>query len=241
MSSEPDDEVAWLLAREQGQPLPRVSAATASRHAELESLISELPATPIDPPPGWQEQMLAAIQAAPSDRGARGTAAVNDVVVPAARRGRLRGALTAVVGAAAGVLAVVVWVRTTGAGEQPTGPLVTVSVEPGPLNRSVDRGVGDTLLVRAVLQGKDGELRVYDTAGVEQRSCTAPGPGCSVEREGRRTTLTLRFEVPAKSAFRAILFSPPLATPSAGLDNDVAFALRAGLGMTVHEPVSFGN
>lgn len=108
----------------------------------------------------------------------------------------------------------------------------------GPSSRSRGSTVGDDLLVRAVVGGS-GELRVYGEDGVEKGRCAAPGLHCSVEHAGDRTTLVLRMPVQAVGELRAFLFSPALGGSSAGLEADVAAAVRARIVVTPLDPVRF--
>jgi hypothetical protein len=63
----PDDEDdhAWLLARERGKPGPAISEVRARHYAQLDTLISGLPALPAGTVrrDGWQQAVLAAIDA----------------------------------------------------------------------------------------------------------------------------------------------------------------------------------
>ena len=64
-----DDEDVWLLARERGQPGPTVPEGTAGKYAQLQSLITELPATPVgvSSRAGWEQDVFAAIDAAEAE------------------------------------------------------------------------------------------------------------------------------------------------------------------------------
>src|SRR5688572_14480493 len=67
VSDDKRDDTAWLLARERGQRGAAIPEASAARYRRLEALVAELPATPIAPPPGWQQRMLAALDAMSDD------------------------------------------------------------------------------------------------------------------------------------------------------------------------------
>src|SRR5262245_47130039 len=60
-----DDDVAWLLAPGKGQPGPSISPDRAARYEKLEAMLAELPVTPgaATPSEGWQDRVLAAIDA----------------------------------------------------------------------------------------------------------------------------------------------------------------------------------
>lgn len=240
------EHVAWLLARERGQPEPALSAPDRARYTRLAALIADLPDTPIEPPEGWQQRMLAALEAA-AEPGAAHAAA--PAVSGPPRSERRRWGIAAAIAAAAAAIAIAVFLR-----EPPSleGPRIALVVEPGGANRGAQPGVGDTLVVRATLHG-DGELRIYDEGGSEQARCAAPGPDCRIERERGQTTLVLRFPVRRPSTLRAVLFSPALQpthniddaryarapSPRSGMDFDVAAAVRANVTVTTREPVRF--
>jgi hypothetical protein len=106
-------------------------------------------------------------------------------------------------------------------------------------NRNDEASIGDTLVVRAVVEDNGSELRVYDDSGVALASCAAPGPNCRVEAVDGRTTLVLEIKVLRPDELLPIRFSPPLGTRSAGREADVSAATKAGIVVTRHEPVRF--
>jgi hypothetical protein len=243
---EDNDDAAWLLARERGQPGPTVSAATTARYARLQSLITDLPAMPagVSPRAGWQRDVLAAIDATEAEpEHPRNPAPVRpiDSAPPERMRTRPRrwAAATAIFAAAA-VVAILLAMYRDRSGA-PDGRLAepTVAFEVAPADRahrSSDPSVGDTLIVRGGVEGP-GELRVYDAAGVEQARCTVPAPDCSVDHSGKRTTLRLTMPLRVPGALRVILLTVPLGGPSGGLDADVKAAVRAGIAVTPRELV----
>jgi hypothetical protein len=124
-----DDDHAWLLARERGEPASTISEARASRYAQLGTLIADLPATPAGTVEheGWEQGVLAAIDAEASrPAGESPAATVIDKPLPkaptAATRHRRRMA-TAAVFAMAASAALVVFVRRA--------PGTTDEVDPG--------------------------------------------------------------------------------------------------------------
>ncbi len=232
-NNEDDNEDAWLLAQERGQPGPPVSAGTAGEYAQLRSLITDLPDLPagVTSRAGWEQDVLAAIDAAEADPDApRNPARVQlvDSATPNRTRPRSRRWAIAAAGVAiaASVAILLVVYRYRGGATVPT---LAFEVEPGSRpHRGADPSVGDTLIVRGVVEGP-GELRIYDATGVEQARCTAPSPGCTVDRSGKRTTLRITMPLRAPGALRAVLFAAPLGEASGGLDADLEAARRAGI------------
>ena len=122
----PDDEddQAWLLARERGEPGPTVSEARASRYAQLGTLIKDLPALPAgtDRRPDWEQGVLAVIDAEvgpPADRSGTPPAAMIDWPLPQRQAAmwthrRRAAAAAAVFAMVAGVAIVVVLQREHG-------------------------------------------------------------------------------------------------------------------------------
>jgi hypothetical protein len=125
-----DDDLAWLLARERGEPAPTISEARASRYAQLGTLIADLPATPAGTVEheGWEQDVLAAIDAEASRPACQSTSpTVTDEPLPkappAATRHRRRMATAAAVFAMAASVALVVFMRRA--------PGTTDEVDPG--------------------------------------------------------------------------------------------------------------
>lgn len=252
---EDHEDVAWLLARERGQPGPAVSPATEARYAWLQGMIADLPATPagVTARTGWEQDVLAAIDAeeaaanapsrlvpvessalAPAPSPTPSPAPSSDVSTPVRMRTRLRrrAAVTAAFAMAAVAVILVTVSYDSGRGSDGTmaAPLVTYEVmAAGSRMRGADPSVGDTLIVRAEIEGP-GELRVYDKAGTEQAHCAALAPDCAVEVSGTRTTLRLTMQLRVMGMLHAILFTAPLGRPSGGIDADIEAAMRAGIG-----------
>jgi hypothetical protein len=238
---EDDEEAAWLVARERGQPGRTVSDATAARYRQLQALITDLPVTPdgVRPRADWQQDVLAAIdadEAEPDAPRSPAPAGSSDGATPTRMNARPRRwvVATAIVAMAASAAILLAVYRDSGrrAREPVTGPVLAFDVEPANRpHRSSDPSVGDTLIVRGGVEGP-GELRVYDAAGVEQARCRVPAPDCTVERSGQRTTLRLTVPLRVPGALRALLFAAPLGGASGGIDADVEAAMRAGISVT---------
>jgi hypothetical protein len=104
-----DDDHAWLLARERGEPAPPLSEDRAGRYAQLGTLIADLPAMPpglIDRE-GWEQDVLAAIDAK-SDAAASPPAGQS---APSAPRRRRTAAVAAAALAMAASIAIVLFAR----------------------------------------------------------------------------------------------------------------------------------
>src|SRR5690348_8616913 len=110
-----DDDHAWLLARERGQPGPAIDDARARRYGQLGSQIADLPALPAGAVSreGWEQAVLAAIDA--KDPPAA-------VIEPPPKKHRRRVAAAAAFAMVA-CAAIVVLVRRPGT--PPDGPEVT--------------------------------------------------------------------------------------------------------------------
>ena len=247
-----DDEYVWLLARERGQPGPTVPDGTEERYAQLQSLITDLPAIPATPGGvssrvGWEQDVFAAIDAAEAEPEAPRNLSPSPVAVPVpvpptdpagpkrmSSRSRRWSAVIASVAIAAGVAIALAVYRYRGA---PAVPTLAFEVELARRpHRTPDTSVGDTLIVRGVVKGQ-GELRVYGAAGVEDARCTGPAPGCAVDRSGERTELQLTMLLHVPGAVRAVLFAAPLGEASRGLDADLEAARHAGIAIATLEPV----
>ena len=235
-----NEEVAWLLARERGQPGPAVSDATAARYARLQSLITDLPAMPagVSPRAGWQQDVLASIDVAEAEPEAPSNLAPVPSIDSAAperrstRQRRWAAATASFAIAAAVAILLAVYLDRGGRGGPAAESLVAFEVQPANRShRSADPSAGDTLIVRGVVEGL-GELRVYDAAGAELARCIGPAPDCTVDRSGTRTTLRLTMVLRLSGALHAVLFAAPLGGPSGGLDADVEAAGRAGIAVT---------
>lgn len=237
-SQREDDDVAWLLARAQGQPGPSISENSAARYEKLEALLSDLPATPSGGTPraGWQERVLAAID---DEEASRAASAAGRATVAGRRRTHwlVPVGMVAVAGAAAAV-GTGLWLREGAPGVIAIAPILDVHIEAAGSNLGAKTPamVGDAMVVRGVVDGA-AELRVYDDEGVELARCVAPAQECSVTRSGTRTTFQLTMTLRVRGVFVPLLFAPPLAGPSAGLDLDLRAAGAASLDVIRGEPV----
>jgi hypothetical protein len=136
---------------------------------------------------------------------------------------------------AAAAIVVILFAVYPGRGGAPAvlvaGPALAFEVQAAShAHRGSDSSVGDTLIVRGVIDGP-GELRVYDETGVEQAHCTVSAADCSVEPSGTRTKLRLTMLLRVPGTLSAVLFAAPLGGPSRGLDADVEAARRAGIAL----------
>ena len=138
----PDDEHAWLLARERGEQGPPVADRRARRYAQIGHLIARLPASPAGTTDraGWEHDVLAAIDAEERRAGV-------------ARR-RRRAAAAAGFAIAAVVAIVLVGRRDVPAvaPERPSGSAER-EVSPGRATRGTPRAPG-SLVVRYTLEGR---------------------------------------------------------------------------------------
>jgi hypothetical protein len=87
---------------------------------------------------------------------------------------------------------------------------------------------GGKAVARGTIEGP-GELRAYDAEDRELARCTATGPGCTVDRTGRRTELRLELSLRVPGRLHIVLFSAPLPGPSAGRAHDLEAADHAGI------------
>jgi hypothetical protein len=224
------DDIAWLLARANGQPGPSISETSAARYEKLEVLLSDLPATPAGATPreGWQDRVLAAIDEQEAGRAASAPGGAS--VLALRRRTHWLVPVGMLTVACAAVTGVALWLRGGAPGPIATAPILDVYVEAAGANLGAKAPamVGDAMVVRGVVDGA-GELRVYDDEGLELARCVAAAQECSVTRSGKRTTLQLTMTLRARGAFHPLLFAPPLAGPSAGLDVDLRAAGAASL------------
>jgi hypothetical protein len=117
-----DDDHAWLLARERGEPAPPLAQDRAGRYAQLGALIADLPTMPpgLVDREGWEQDVLAAIDTgADADAGwpagpSTTTAAVTDEPPPRARtatKRRRTATVTAAAFAMAAGVAIVLFMR----------------------------------------------------------------------------------------------------------------------------------
>jgi hypothetical protein len=212
-------EEEGLLRLEQGLPLDEHFATCSdclAARAAYERLRGEIAAAgqEIEPPPGWQAGVWAAIE---ERRSARRRPRFGWLLLPAA--------------AAAIVLAFVLLRRP----EPPPAQLalaVEVEAGPGAVRRGAEAHPGDRLRLRASTAGAShAELRVY-------RNDRALVLRCSTEPPCRRRgdVLEAAFPLPAAGSYQPLLVTsgrPLPGTGAGGLDADVAAALGAGARTTL--------
>jgi hypothetical protein len=208
--------VAWLLARAKGQPGPSISPARAARYEKLEAMLAELPVTPgaSTPSEGWQDRVLAAIDAEDAARDATGSNLVRFVR-------RRRTWLVGIVGVAAAAAAAFWLLR-------PDGPQIRAVVERSAANLGAmgPAMVGDTLVVSATVD-EPAELRVYDEAHKEAARCATTTGDCASRPSGSHTEIELRVRLASRGVYTVLVFSPPLGGAPEGLDVDVVNATKA--------------
>jgi len=216
--SDPRDHL-WLLARERGEDVDHVPAATRAGYHQLERLLAALPDPA--PPTGWKARVLGALDTpaapAPPRRNRRWVgvagafAAVIAVLVLYPRRSDHRPAPIAITGA--------------------PGPVVTSELRRGGGPRrggDDDANVGDTLVLRADAD-RPIELRVYGDADEPLARC--PGPqGCTIARDGSHGYYVLELTLRSPGVVRAMLFSgDSIPTVFRDLDADVAAGHERGV------------
>lgn len=104
-----DEDHAWLLARERGEPGPAISDARARRYAQLGRLIADLPVLPpaAVEQRGWEQAVLAAIDADAGPSAGQGETPSIAATAAASARRRTATATAAMLLVAAGVAVVV--------------------------------------------------------------------------------------------------------------------------------------
>ena len=218
-------DIAWLLARERGEPLPALTPERAAAYDKLREELASLPE--LSPPAGWQERVLAAIDAPKA-------APVVDEV--AARRARRRSPLVYAVPIAAAAAAALVWWATRPKGPPPQlAELDPIEVRHGDVVRSTEPAVGDTLVIKARLV--HGELRVYRGSRVLIARC--PGfHACKTSRAEGVTTYTVDVPLDAPGEYRAIVLAgKAIPDPMGRMDADLELATRAGVVVKTGAPI----
>lgn len=142
-----DDDQAWLLARERGQPGPAISEHRARRYAQLGRLIADLPAVPagVVQHEGWERAVLAAIDAdadqpaepSPPRPPTATEPPPRDGAIPAKRPRTRTATTTAAVLALAASLTLAVFLRRDRRADSLDG---TSPLDPGPVP-TVTRGL----------------------------------------------------------------------------------------------------
>jgi hypothetical protein len=151
--SEDAGDNAWLDARERGESIDHIDAATRARYANLERHLAALP--DLDPPRGWQDRVIARL----------------DRDVPAARRRFPAWWLAS--GVAAAAVAIAIATRSGGAGEP-----FELAVERS--DRAYRSG-GDLLVhdrLRVHAASRLAAVRLYTASGRLLAGCPG-GPGCA--------------------------------------------------------------
>ena len=206
-----------LVRLEQGLPLDEHFATCADCLAErafYERLQRDIAAAGegIEPPPGWQAELWAAVE----ERKSAGR--------------RLRG-WWLLVPAAAAVLIAVLLLRPSAPPPARLALAVEVETGTGAVRRGAEAHPGDRLHLRASTGEADhAELRVY-------RNNRALVLRCSTEPPCRRGkgTLEAAFRLPSIGSYQPLLVTSDHSLPEAGagLDADVARALAAGARATL--------
>jgi hypothetical protein len=132
-----EDDHAWLLARERGEPVPAISEVRARHYTQLGTLIAGLPALPAGTirRRGWEQAVLSAIDAEigqPADHNGTSPAVATDEPrakdPTTARRHRRRATVAAAVCAMAASVAIVVFMRR----DRPEVPVRTSALDVAP-------------------------------------------------------------------------------------------------------------
>jgi hypothetical protein len=212
-----------LLQLERGEPLdPHFAGCAECRAAQAayERLAASLQRQRTEEPqPGWEQRVLAAIDAPPVH----------------ARRRRALPWVPAGLAAAAAAVALVV-----GAGlvSRSASPALEVDVTPsgGSPLRAAAPHAGDRLLLKARLGGAShAELRIYRDDRELVLRCGGQGAGCA----RRGDELTAELPLPSIGSFQPVLATSqsPLPAPAPTLDEDSARLLQAGARVTLGKAV----
>lgn len=210
-------EEVGLVRLEQGLPLDDHFATCADCRAErafYERLREDIAAAGegIEPPPGWQAELWAAVEQRK------------------AARWRLRG-WWLLVPAAAAVLIAVLLLRPSAPPPARLALAVEVETGTGTVRRGAEAHPGDRLRLRASTGEADHvELRVYRNNRILVLRCSTEPP-C----QRRQGVLEAAFLLPAIGSYQSLLLTSDRALPEAGagLDPDVAAALAAGARATL--------
>ncbi len=247
--SEPNDS-DWLLARERGDDVSHVPAATRAIYDRLAALIKELPGQA--PSPGWKQQVLDALDDLPEHHGPPSGPAPEPPRAPqapqaptspaaihpqgaqwhdAAIRGRATWMITGgAFASAATALVLVLAIRTTDEGvPAPFATMASVTIRrSGGVHRSHGVNIGDTLVVEAQAD-RSIELRVYGDAGEPLARCNE-ATGCALGRSGGQRRFRLELALAAPGDVRTVLFiGDPIPPPSRDLASDLEAAERANV------------
>ncbi|HWU91524.1 MAG TPA: hypothetical protein VN253_29855 [Kofleriaceae bacterium] len=238
MTEERDHE--WLLARERGEDVSHVAAATRAPYDEIGELLAKLPGMALHT--GWKQRVLAAIDADEA------RPAASPKPAPAPRRRRwIAGA--AVAGLAAAIAIFVVISRGSSRPEPRTSVAelahlesriaLTAEVRGGtgtPRGQGEEARLGDRYVVRARITGP-AELRLYGDTGELLATCTERG-GCTVEHDGEGRTLVLEIVLRARGEVRLVAFTGARIPASTGeLARDLDAATQAGVAYEARRPI----
>jgi hypothetical protein len=228
-----DDEDRWLEAQERGRRAPPIPASTAARYDQLRSLIAGLPTVPIGArlPTSWRQSVLDAIDRGEGPVPADVAPEVEPIAAEPSKRTRTRRRAVIASGCVALAAGVAILVKVwPGRPELQTTAELSISAVAGEqmLAGSDELRAGGKAVARGVIDGP-GELRVYDADDRELTRCTATGPGCSVDRSGRRTELRVELSLPVPGPLHIVLLSAPLPGPSGGRARDLEAADHAGI------------
>ncbi|MBX3159455.1 MAG: hypothetical protein KF773_26020 [Deltaproteobacteria bacterium] len=196
-----DRDHEWLLARERGERVVDVPASELARYERLTAHLADLD-DPV-PPAGWEERLLARLDAPSPPRRRAARAAVASALVLAA-------------------VAAAAWWLWPSHGRP--APAVSLELRRGSVVHRGDEGsIGDTLVVRGDLPERF-DLRTYDEAGVLLARC-GPDGGCA----SMGPPVVWEIALTSPGLVRVILITGDAVPPPLGrLDDDLAAASRAG-------------
>jgi hypothetical protein len=214
-----------LLRLEQGLPLDDHFATCPdclAERAAYERLREEIATAHdgiegIEPPPGWQAGVWAAIEKR-----------------KAARR-RWRGWWLLVPAAAAALLIAVLLLRPPARTMTQLALAVQIETGAGPVRRGDEAHPGDRLRLRATIgEAPHAELRIYRNDRALVLRCST-GPPC---RSGDGT-LEAELVLPSIGSYQSLLMTSdrPLPESGTGLDADVAAAQAAGARATMGDEI----
>jgi hypothetical protein len=230
VTTDADPEVAWLLDRERGVPAAPPSPALERAHERLAAALAGLPAVASEA--GWQDRILAQIDAAP-DAAPDAKPAAGGAPIPLRPRRAARWVALAAPALAAAA-AVALWLGRDRAAPDAEPAALALAITDGAAPR---RGggvatVGDVLEATA---RPGAELLLYRGDHVLLVRC----PGAAACRPGPAAAVAWPLTAPGRYRAFAITAAPGAAplTPTGNLDADLAAAARAGAQVTAGAPV----
>lgn len=202
------EDVAWLEARERGEPV--AASPRAAQYESLERAIRSLPV--LSSPAAWQREVLAKV----------------DAEVPVRRR--RRAALAVAIPVLAAAAGIVLWLALRRPDEPPASvAALQLEVRRGArIMRTTTASRGDTLVVRGSAEG-DAELWIYRDQELVTRC-----PGDAACRGSSAAELVL--EVAGR--YRAILVLDRPSGPPGRLNEDLAALQRAGARAVTAHPIA---